>query len=406
VTQRILVVTPWKRRWEMGGTAGLADDYYFITEFIQSGYEVHYLSPRFRGTDISLPGYVVHEFPNFLDATDHWPTFIKRPLWPLLFTWFAILRGLAVMKRFPPSVVLGQTHLSATAVRFLARRARVPSVVKLFGVVELDRTDWPRWKYLRKNLEQMVAFKVPQDAWIILDDGTGGAEAARRHGVAPERIHPLPNGVNVEWGRRAPEAGARTRYGIPPQAAVVLLVSRLTAWKRPDWLIRAAPRIQRACRRPVVFLIAGDGHLRAACEALALELGVDASVRFLGPVAHEKIPDLMSIATVFVSTNQRSNRGIPVCEAMVCGVPVVALDTGDTRAVVRDRENGRLVRDGDLDGFADAVAGLIDNGEARDAMGARAHAFAQEHFVGWPERVAMERRIIEQSQKRSRDGTG
>jgi hypothetical protein len=175
---------------------------------------------------------VVHEFPNFLDATDHWPTFIKRPLWPLLFTWFAILRGLAVMKRFPPSVVLGQTHLSATAVRFLARRARVPSVVKLFGVVELDRTDWPRWKYLRKNLEQMVAFKVPQDAWIILDDGTGGADAARRHGVAPKRIHPLPNGVNVEWGRRAPEAGARTRYGIPPKAAVVLLVSRLTAWKR------------------------------------------------------------------------------------------------------------------------------------------------------------------------------
>jgi glycosyltransferase involved in cell wall biosynthesis len=399
MTKRILVVTPWKRRWEMGGEAGLADDYHFIAEFIRHGWEVHYLSPRWRGADVALAGYVVHDFPNFFDATDAWPTFLKRPLWPLLFTAHAVLRGLAVARRFPPAVVLGQTPMSAAAVRILARRAGVPSIVKLFGVEQLDRTDWPRTTYLRKNFEQIVAFKVPQDAWVILDDGTGGAAAARRHGVAPERIHELPNGVNVEWGERAADPDTRARYGVPPGAAVVLLLSRLTEWKRPDTIIRAAPGILRESSWPVLFLIAGDGHLRGACEALAAQLGLAQSVRFLGPVAHDDVPDLLSMTSVLVSTNERSNRGIPVCEALVCGVPVVAFDVGDTRAVVRDGETGRLVKDRDVEGFATAVADLINDETTRMNMSRRARAFAREAFTGWPERVGMEIALVEAMQR-------
>ncbi|HEU4365151.1 MAG TPA: glycosyltransferase family 4 protein [Candidatus Krumholzibacteria bacterium] len=394
MTKRILVVTPWKRRWEMGGTAGLADDYYFIEGFTRNGFEVHYLSPRYRGADVSLDGYVVHTFPNFFDATDRWPVIIKRPLWPLLFALCAVVRGLGIIHRFPPSVILGQTHLSAAAVWILARCARVPSLVKLFGVVELDRTDWPRWKYLRKNLEQILAFKTAQDAWVVLDDGTGGAAAARRHGVAPGRIHELPNGVNLEWGERSPEADARARYHIPAGTAVVLLLSRLTEWKRPDLIIRAAPQILRESRRPVLFLVAGDGHLRDSCAALAARLGVAPSVRFLGPVAHDDVPALMSATTVFVSTNERSNRGIPVCEAMVCGVPVVALDVGDTKEVVHEGDTGRLIADGDLGGFATAVAELINDDGKRATMSRRARAFARETFTGWRERIAMELAIV------------
>ncbi len=395
MTRRILVVTPWKRRWEMGGNAGLADDYYFIRGFTQRGYEVHYLAPRYRGADVTMDGYVVHEFPDFFLATEAWPTFLKRPLWPLLFTAWVVARGLAVVRRFPPSLVLGQTHLGAAAVRVLARHAGVPSVVKLFGVVELDRTDWPRAKYLRKNAEQIAAFKVPQDAWIILDDGTGGAQAALRNGVPPAKIHALPNGVNLEWGGRPPDPDARARYRIPNGTAVVLMLSRLTGWKRPDLFIRAMPAMLEAMHRPVVFVIAGDGPLRASCEALAARLGVADSVRFLGPVAHDDVPDLMSLATVFVSTNERSNRGIPVCEAMVCGVPVVAFDAGDTRAVVRDGENGRLVAEGDLPGFARAVAAMVNDEAARNAMGERARHFARRHFTGWDERISMEADILE-----------
>jgi glycosyltransferase involved in cell wall biosynthesis len=396
VTRRILVVSPWKRRWEMGRTAGVPDDYYFIEGLARRGVEVHYVSPRHDGPpDIHLENYHLHAFPNVLEATERWPSLVRRPLWPVLFTACAVRAGSAAGRRFPPSLVLGQTHLSAPAVRLLARRFRVPSAVKLFGVEDLDRRDWSRWTYLRRNAEQVLALKVPQDAWIILDDGTGGEAAALEHGVPHERVRLLPNGVNLEWADRVPDPAVASRYAVPPGAAVVLYMARLTEWKRPELFIRAVPRIVQQSRRPVRFFVAGDGARRRACEDLAVGLGVAPAVTFLGPVPHDEIPDLMSLTTVFASTNRRSNRGISTCEAMVCGVPVVAFDVGDTRAVVRDGGTGRLVAEGDVDGFSDAVAGLINDEARRARMSRGARAFARAHFTGWAARVAMECELLD-----------
>ncbi len=396
MTRRILVVTPWKRRWEMGNRAGVADDYYFIEGFRRAGFEVHYLSPAADAPpDIDLDNYVLHTFPNVLEATVRWPSLLRRPVWPPLFTTYAVRHGLRVARAAPPSLILGQAHLTAPAVRILAKRLGVPSVVKLFGVIDLDRTDWSHWKYARKNAEQVLAFKVPQDAWIILDDGTGGNVAALRHGVPPDKLHWLPNGVNLEWADRAPDPNAAARYSIPPDTAVVLYIARLTAWKRPDALIRAVPRILAGSHRPVRILFAGDGPARASCEALAASLGVASAVRFQGAVPHDEVPDLFSVATVFASTNERSNLGIPTCEAMTCGVPVVAFDAGNTRAVVRDGDTGRLVPDGDVEALADAIVSLVNDPAERDRLGARAREFARETFTGWPERVGMEVEIVE-----------
>jgi glycosyltransferase involved in cell wall biosynthesis len=403
MTRRILVVTPWKRRWEMGNRAGVADDYYFIDGFRRAGFEVHYLAPADSAPpDIALDNYHLHTFPNVLEATARWPSLFRRPAWPALFTTLAVRQGLRVARAAPPSLILGQTHLTAAAVRILAKRLGVPSVVKLFGVIDLDRTDWSRWKYARKNAEQVLAFKVPEDAWIVLDDGTGGDVAALRHGVPRDRLHWLPNGVNLEWADRAPDPTVAARYSIPPGTAVVLYIARLTAWKRPDALIRAVPRIVATSHRPVRILIAGDGPSRESCEALVTALGVASSVRLLGAVPHDEVPNLFSIATVFASTNERSNLGIPTCEAMTCGVPVVAFDVGNTRAVVRDRDTGRLVPDGDGDALADAIASLVNDTPERDRLGARARQFARETFTGWPERVGMEVAIVERLIERAR----
>jgi glycosyltransferase involved in cell wall biosynthesis len=391
----ILVVSPWKRRWELGGTAGLADDYYFITEFARHGFEVHYVSPRYDGPpDVDNDQYAVHDFPDVLGATESWPSLIRRPLWPPLFTVCAVRRGLAASRRVRPCFVLGQTHLSAWAVRILARRLRVPSAVKLFGVENLDRQDWSRWKYLRSNLEQILAFKVKQDAWMILDDGTKGDDAAVRHGVAKEHVRTLPNGINLEWVGQDVDGAVLEHYGIPNDTASVLFLARLVAWKRPSLFIQAIPRILELSRRPVTFLIAGDGVERGPTEALATRLGISDSVRFLGSVSHDHVPHIMTSASLFASTNARTNAGIPTCEALVCGIPVVAFNVGNTSAVVRNGETGRLVPDADVERFAEAVADLLNNDDERLRMGAQGRIFAQNTFTGWRERIGMEVDIV------------
>jgi glycosyltransferase involved in cell wall biosynthesis len=268
--------------------------------------------------------------------------------------------------------------------------SRVPSGVKLFGVMELDHTAWPRWKYAFKNIEQIVALKLPQDVWIILDDGTRGRDAAMRHGVPAHKIRFLPNGVNVEWMNQAYDRDeARRAWDIPRDAKVVLFLARLVESKRPGVVVSAIPAVRDLVHGRSFFVFAGDGPERRRCGALAKELGVADMVRLLGTVPHADIPRLMAACDVFVSTSRLTNMAIPTCEAMVCGLPVVVFDAGDT-GPIRAARAGSVVPDGDVAALARAIADLLEDDAQRRAMGQAARAYAGERFVGWSERIAME----------------
>jgi glycosyltransferase involved in cell wall biosynthesis len=174
----------------------------------------------------------------------------------------------------------------------------------------------------------------------------------------------------------------------------VLFLARLVRSKRPLDFLRAAARVVRG-REDVVVVIAGDGPERAACERAARDAGIAGRVRFLGTVPHDDVPQLMAAADVFVSTSTLTNRALPTCEALLCGVPVAAYDTGDTATVVRDGDTGALVGDGDVDALAAAIGRLLDDEKERARMSANARAFARATFTSWDERIQMEMEIVD-----------
>ncbi len=395
--RKILVISPWASRWSLGKGAGVSDDYYFIEKFSRSGYELHFVAPRAKGpSELPFDNFYVHGYPDFFAATSWLPTALKRFVWPLLFNVVVTVRVLLLAGRIRPVLILGHSHYSSFPAFIAGKLLGIPTGIKLFGVMDLVHTDWPKWKYYSKNIEQILALKLPHDVWIILDDGTRGRDAALRHGVADEKIQWLPNGINIEWLDR-PHDGSRMRksLGVPHDAVVVLFLARLVASKRPEMLLHAIPLATRLTPVPCVFVFAGDGPSRAACEALALALGVEANVRFTGAVPHDEVPELMAASDFFVSTSNLTNAAIPTCEAMVCGLPVVAFDVGDTRGLIHDGDNGVVVEDGNVVGLAEAVAMLAGDRPTRMRMADRARQIAAEQLTGWEQRTNTELRIIE-----------
>jgi glycosyltransferase involved in cell wall biosynthesis len=142
--------------------------------------------------------------------------------------------------------------------------------------------------------------------------------------------------------------------------------------------------------------MAGAGPLRYDCERFVREAGMEEHVRFAGIVPHADVPVLMAAADVFVSTSTLSNRALPTCEAMICGVPVLAYDTGDTATIVRDGVTGVLVRDGNRKQLAPAMAKLLVDAGLRARLADAARQLAREAFVSWESRIAMELEIIKQ----------
>ena len=112
---------------------------------------------------------------------------------------------------------------------------------------------------------------------------------------------------------------------------IVAFIGRLEPVKGGDVLIDAAAR---AHTRPRV-VIAGDGTQRAALEARARDLGVDAEL--LGEVRGRDLDavfaraDVVAIPSVVLANERTEGSPMVALEAMAAGVPVVASDVGGLR---------------------------------------------------------------------------
>jgi phosphatidylinositol alpha-1,6-mannosyltransferase len=184
-------------------------------------------------------------------------------------------------------------------------------------------------------------------------------------GVDVVRFHPLD---------AATRAATRRRFGLEPDALVVLGLSRLVPRKGFDRLIDAVARL--APSRPgLVLVVAGDGRDRGRLERRAARRG--APVRFLGRVPEEDLPLVHGSADVFamICRNrwfglEQEGFGIVFLEAAAAGVPQVAGASGGSHEAVVDGVTGTVVRrPTSAAEVARALAPLLDHPDRRERLG-------------------------------------
>jgi glycosyltransferase involved in cell wall biosynthesis len=149
--------------------------------------------------------------------------------------------------------------------------------------------------------------------------------------VPAERLHFVPNGIEVERFERADgNAPMRDALGIPRGALVVGAVGHLRPEKNLARLLRAVASC--AERFDVHALLLGEGPERAKLDALAAEAPLAGRVHFAGyhadPRAHYRAMD------VFALTSDTEQMPIALLEAMASSLPVLATDVGDVRAML------------------------------------------------------------------------
>lgn len=161
-------------------------------------------------------------------------------------------------------------------------------------------------------------------------------------------------------------ARARIVVQIPLGAEVVTTIGRLTAIKDHDLFLAAAREI--AHRRPsAIFLVAGDGELRAALAERAAALGIADRVRFLG---WRRDLDVLYAATdVFLLTSRNEGTPVALIESLAAGCAAVSTDVGGVRDVIPTPESGLLAPQGNAGALATQVVGLLADQARRRAMG-------------------------------------
>jgi glycosyltransferase involved in cell wall biosynthesis len=217
-------------------------------------------------------------------------------------------------------------------------------------------------------------------AWRLLRRVTYGLAAAivtpneETRALLPPRLRArtrvIPNPVPRPTTSRPPRRGP---------ARLAVSIGRLSEEKGHDRLIQAFARV--AGPRPDWRLvIAGEGPRRGELEALRDRLGLRERVELPGLV--QDVGGLLGRADLYVLASRREVFPMAVCEAMACGVPVVAMAyRPGVREIVRDGVDGLVVPHGDVEALAEAMARLMDDEAGRRRLGARAVEVVERYGV-------------------------
>ena len=201
--------------------------------------------------------------------------------------------------------------------------------------------DTPEYRALRPGvMRKLRAGAEAADRVHMLVPSRWAAEGYLRFGIAPERVHVVPHGVDLRVLHPDPErrTEARRRLGTD-DAFVFMSVGAMTDNKGIDLLLRAFAQVAhthadvRLVLKGADDLYASRSSVQRALEALSTadREAVASRIVYLGDRRSARdMADLLRAADVYVSPYLAEGFNLPVLEAAACGVPVICTAGGAT----------------------------------------------------------------------------
>ena len=269
-----------------------------------------------------------------------------------------------------------------------ARAADLP------GLLEVNAPLIEESRNHRRLLDEAQALRITRRAFSSASHLITVSEELSSYvqhlGAAPENIHLVPNGVNLE--RFAPVR--RTSNESTP--FTVGFVGSLKPWHDLDALVEAFRDLHERdpeCRLLIVGN--GPGRARLAEELTDSELGN--SVTLQGAVHPSKVPSLLGLMDVAVAPYpDLPNFYFPplkVYEYMAAGLPVVTSRIGQLASLIEDGRNGLLYTPGSVSELCQALSRLKASAALRRRLGQAARKTAEKEH-SWDQRVARMFQII------------
>ena len=201
----------------------------------------------------------------------------------------------------------------------------------------------------------------------------------------------IPPGVDKSHFYPIPPDEAKEFIGVSPDDRMLLFVGRIEPLKGVDTLIQAIALMRRngvfQNHQLILSVIGGEPSVSqqslndemARLQSMRNQFGVSDLVTFLGKRGQDTLPYYYSAAEAVVMPSFYESFGMVALEAMACGTPVVASETGGLAFLVQDAETGFTVPVDDPQALADRLTLLVEDPELRRRMGAQAAKFAEEY---------------------------
>jgi UDP-glucose:(heptosyl)LPS alpha-1,3-glucosyltransferase len=178
----------------------------------------------------------------------------------------------------------------------------------------------------------------------------------------------IPNGVDTKHfsvvARLTRRAEARERRGFRDEDFVLLLIGN--DWRNKG-LLTNLEAISTLAHLPLRLLVVGNDNVEFF-RKLAVQLSVQERCRW--EVSSPDVLDFYAAADVYVSPSREDSFGLPVAEAMACGLPVVTSVCAGVADLIHDGVDGFVLRDPrDTQALSQLIKRLQAESELRHKIG-------------------------------------
>jgi glycosyltransferase involved in cell wall biosynthesis len=189
--------------------------------------------------------------------------------------------------------------------------------------------------------------------------------------VPSKRVHLIPNGVDTElFSPGLP----RTVHTDGPVNAI--FVGRMEPQKNLVALIEALAMLRREL--DIRLTLIGQGPLQPALAQQSAEL--DVPVTFVGTVPHERLPEYLRKADLFVLPSLIEGHPKALLEAMSIGIPCVGTNVPGTRDLLSDEETGILCSSTEPEALLQGLRRCLRDQDKARHLGNTARLWIQERF--------------------------
>ena len=197
-------------------------------------------------------------------------------------------------------------------------------------------------------------------------------------GVSPARVTCISTGIDLTKFNPDVPGRLRQELGLAPDVTLVGMISVLRSWKGHGTFLEAAAKLLKESRRPVRFVIAGDGPGRQELtEKIAPEPWKD-RVTLLGH--RNDVPNVLASLDVLVLPSF-AHEGIPqiILQAQAMARAVVATTVGGIPEVVENDVTGFLVPPRNPEAMAEKISMILGDPALRSRLGETARKNIEKH---------------------------
>lgn len=183
------------------------------------------------------------------------------------------------------------------------------------------------------------------------------------------QVHYMPNGLNLDVFRYSRDKTIECS---------LLWIRAFDDIYNPDLAIRTLFEVKHYFPSASLTMIGPDkGRLRSTI-CLINELGINDSVRIMGPVPNDQLIDYYHTHKVFLNTTSFESFGMAVVEAAACGIPVVSANVGEIPYLWKNEENMVIIESMKPEDFSAAVVKLLVDAELYNKISRNARLRAEQ----------------------------